>query len=129
MFEYNTIVGYSKLNRNKQVPLHEMVNYMQDCTTFHSESVGRGLQYMESIKKAWILKAYHIVQEKPIEVGQKITVGTSPSEFRGTFGERQFYIRDEAEIISCGQTVYGFYWIPNSVARFGLLKKTSSLMT
>ena len=95
MFEYNTIVGYSKLNRNKQVPLHEMVNYMQDCTTFHSESVGRGLQYMESIKKAWILKAYHIVQEKPIEVGQKITVGTSPSEFRGTFGERQFYIRDE----------------------------------
>ncbi len=96
MFEYNTVVGYSRLNRQKQVPPHEIVNYMQDCTTFHSEAVGMGLQYMESIGKAWLLKAYHIVQEEPVKIGQKITVGTSPAEFRGTFGERQFYIRDEA---------------------------------
>lgn len=95
MFEYNTVVGYSKLDKNKQVPLYEIMNYMQDCTTFHSEALDRGLEYMESVGKAWVLKAYQINKVNPLKLGQKITVGTSPTDFKGTLGERQFYIKDE----------------------------------
>lgn len=95
MFEYNTVVSYSKTDRNKQVPAYEILNYMQDCTTFHSETLGVGLQYMESIGKAWLLLAYHIEKNKPLVMGQKITVGTTPVDFQKVFGERQFYIKDE----------------------------------
>lgn len=95
MFEYQTVVSYSKVDKNKQVPIYEILNYMQDCTTFQSDALGVGLEYMESIKKAWLLLAYHIKKIKPITIGQKLTVGTTPVNFGKVFGERQFYIKDE----------------------------------
>lgn len=95
MFEYHTVVSYSRTDKNKQVPIYEILNYMQDCTSFQSESLGVGLDYMESIKKAWLLLSYHIEKKKPIGMGQKITVGTTPVNFGKVFGERQFYIKDE----------------------------------
>ena len=54
-----------------------------------------GLDYMEAVGKAWILVAYQIQRLKPISLGQKITVGTTPTDFKGAFGERQFFIKDE----------------------------------
>lgn len=94
MFSYNTKVGYSRVNRNGIVPLHEIMNYLQDCTNFHSESLGGGVEYMETQGKAWIIVAYKIILNKPITLGQDICVGTSPTDFRAMFATRQFFIKD-----------------------------------
>ena len=95
MFTFNTKVGYSRVDRNEQVPIYEIMNYMQDCTNFHSESLGRGHKYMESVGKAWILVAYKIKINKPIKLGQDICVGTAPTTFDSLYGTRQFFIKDD----------------------------------
>lgn len=94
MFSFNTKVSYSRVDRNGEVPLHEIMNYLQDCTNFHSETLGAGVEYMESEGKAWIIVAYKIVINRPIVLGQDITIGTAPTDFKGMFASRQFFIKD-----------------------------------
>lgn len=94
MFSYSTKVGYSKIDRNGQVPFYEIMNYLQDCTNFHSESLGCGLEYMESRGRAWIIVAYKIKINQPIKLGQDIIVGTSPTDFGSMFATRQFFIKN-----------------------------------
>lgn len=94
MFSYNTKVSYSRVDRNGKVPLHEIMNYLQDCTNFHSESLGAGVEYMGNAGKAWVLVAYKIILNKPLTLGQDICVGTMPTNFGGLFASRQFFIKD-----------------------------------
>lgn len=94
MFSYNTKVGYSRVDANGELPIYEIMNYLQDCTNFHSESLGAGIDFMTSRGKAWIIVAYKIVIESPIKLGQDICVGTSPTDFGSMFATRQFFIRD-----------------------------------
>ena len=75
--------------------MHEILNLLQDCSTFHSEDIGRGVSYMKSEARAWVLVAYKVIVNRPIMFGQKITIGTSPSKFSSMFASRQYFIKDE----------------------------------
>ena len=89
MFSYETTVSYSRTDRNGKVPMHEILNLLQDCSTFHSEDIGRGVSYMKREARAWVLVAYKVIVNRPIMFGQKITIGTSPSKFSSMFASRQ----------------------------------------
>ena len=97
MYTYEAVVGYSRTDRTGKVPIYEILNYMQDCSTFQSEAVGAGLNYYKEIKKAWFLLAYEIELLQPIRLGQKIVVGTAPTDFKGLYGTRQFFIKDDRD--------------------------------
>lgn len=94
MFSFQTKVSYSRVNRKGIVPYYEVVNYLQDCSTFHADELGHGVDYKNAQKKAWVLISYKIQMIKPIFYGQEIEVGTSPTSFRKLFASRQFYIKD-----------------------------------
>lgn len=95
MFSYQTKVSYSKVDKNGQVPLYEIMNYLQDCTNFQSEALGVGVKYMDSVGKAWVIISYKIQLNKPILLGQDIWVGTTPTEFGHVMASRQFFIKDD----------------------------------
>ena len=63
MYEFNSRVRYSEIDHHGTLTLPALINYFQDCSTFHSEDLGLG--------------------------------GTFPTEFKGLFGNRNFYIKDE----------------------------------
>lgn len=96
MYSFNTRVSYSRIDRNGNVPLYEIMNYLQDCSTFQSEELGAGFEHLESEGKAWILAAYKILIKKPLTMGQNICVGTAPTDFKSIIGSRQYCIKDEA---------------------------------
>ncbi len=96
MFSYNTKVGYSKVNRKSIVPDYEIINYLQDCATFHADEMGFGLKQLQENRKAWVLISYRIKMYKPIYYGQEIEIGTSPTGFRKIFASRQLFIKDSA---------------------------------
>ena len=72
MFSYETTVSYSRTDRNGKVPMHEILNLLQDCSTFHSEDIGHGVSYMKREARAWVLVAYKVIVNRPIMFGQKI---------------------------------------------------------
>lgn len=95
MFKFQTKVRYSELNSDGIVRPEAIVNFLQDCTTFHSESLGASVAFYETENKAWVLSAWQIEIKGELKLGDEITVGTWPYEFSGAFGLRNFIIQDK----------------------------------
>lgn len=95
MYEFNSRVRYSEIDHHGTLTLPALINYFQDCSTFQSEDVGLGTEVLKEEKRAWILSYWQVIAERYPALGERITIGTFPTEFKGLFGNRNFYIKDE----------------------------------
>lgn len=95
MYTFKSRVRYSEIEENGRISLDAIINYFQDCTTFHSEDVGKGILCLKKEHKVWMLSSWQIVIEKYPVFGQNIIIGTQPYDFKGMFGYRNFVILDE----------------------------------
>lgn len=97
MFSFDTKVRYSELNEERIVRPEAIVNYLQDCTTFHSDSLGADVDFYRQEKKAWVLNAWQIEIKRQIKAGEEIRVCTWPYDFSGAYGHRNFIIKDKED--------------------------------
>lgn len=95
MYTFKTKVRYSELNSDGTIRPEAIVNLLQDCTTFHSESLGASVAFYETENKAWVLNSWQINIKGEIKLGDEIIVGTWPYDFVGAFGLRNFVIMDK----------------------------------
>ena len=49
MYAFESKVRYSEVGEDTRMTLYSVLNYFQDCSVFHSESVGRGT----AVQKNW----------------------------------------------------------------------------
>ena len=96
MYEFNSRVRYSEIDHHGTLTLPALINYFQDCSTFQSEDVGLGTEVLKAEKRAWILSYWQVIAERYPALGERITIGTFPTEFKGLFGNRNFYLKDES---------------------------------
>ena len=71
------------------------MNYFQDVTTFQSEDLGLGIAYTGELHLAWVLSSWQIVVERYPRLGERVTIGTFPTEFKGFMGTRNFFMLGE----------------------------------
>lgn len=95
MYTYKTKVSYSRLDKDGRVPYHEILNYLQDCSTFQSEELGVGTEYLKVRNRAWVLLAYKIQILGELRLGEEIEIGTCPTDFGKVMATRQFFIKDK----------------------------------
>lgn len=108
-YEFEGRVRYSEIDHRGTMALPALVNYFQDCSTFHSEAVGLGMERLRQEKKAWMLSYWQIIVRRYPELGEKITTGTFATKFSGLFGNRNFYMQDaEGNQIACANSVWVF---------------------
>lgn len=98
MYEFQSRVRYSEIDPDGEggMSLTGIINYLQDCSTFQSEAVGLGLDYLSGRHQAWWLSSWQIIIDRYPKLGDEIRIGTWPYEFNGMYGYRNFYIRDMA---------------------------------
>lgn len=95
MYTMRRRVTYSEISTEQQVDLAQIIRYLQDTSTFHSDAVGETLAVMKERKKAWLLSGWQVeVLRYPI-FGEEITVNTWPHENKPVLAQRNFEIRDE----------------------------------
>ena len=56
-YQFDSRVRYSETGVDRKLKMVSLVDYFQDCSTFQSESLGCGLDYMEANNLAWYLFA------------------------------------------------------------------------
>lgn len=95
MYHMKNCVTYSQVKDNLRTDMVSIAHYFQDCTIFHSESIGKGLKEIKESHKAWFLSSWQIEVERYPEFGEEITVRTWPYEFKGFYGYRNFDILDK----------------------------------
>ena len=94
MYEFDSRVRYSEVDHHGTMTVPALINYFQDCSTFQSEDLGIGTAVLKEEKRAWLLSYWQVILNRKPELGEKITIGTFATEFKGLFGNRNFYMKD-----------------------------------
>ncbi len=95
MYSFNSRVRYSEVDRNGKLDIPAVINYFQDCSTFQSESLDMGVEYLRRVKKAWVLNSWQIEFIKLPALLDNIEIGTWSYGSNGVYGYRNFVLNDE----------------------------------
>lgn len=95
MYTFDSRIRYSEADSEGKLTLAALINYFQDCSTFHSEDVGLGMKYLKEKELVWVLSSWQIVVERYPEIGEHVTIGTQPYDLKGFLGYRNFCMTDE----------------------------------
>ena len=95
MYSFDSKIRYSEIGKDKKLTIGALVDYFQDCSTFHSEEVGLGFEYLEKEKKAWLLSSWQIDILRFPEFGETIKCATWAYDFKNFYGYRNFAIIDQ----------------------------------
>lgn len=95
MYSFKSRIRYSEVDQQCFLTLDKLIDYFQDCSTFHSESVGFGVEWLAERQQCWMLTAWQIVIDRMPKLGEEVTISTWPYAFRGINGARNFQMTDE----------------------------------
>lgn len=97
MYSFNSRVRYSEVNKDKQLDLTSIINYFQDCSTFQSEDIGKGLDYLKKVNHIWLMNSWQIQINRLPNMGEQISICTWPYGFKSMYGYRNFLIKDSGD--------------------------------
>ena len=95
VYQFDSRVRYSEADVKQNLTLNGVINYFQDCSTFQSEELGLGIEYLKESHRAWMLSAWQIMIERFPKFGERITVQTWACGFKAFYGDRNFTLLDE----------------------------------
>ena len=95
MYTFDGRIRYSETDSTGRLTLEALLDYFQDCSTFHSEDLGIGVEYLNERNLFWVLVSWQIVIDRYPAMGERVKIGTFPYEFKGCMGYRNFCMLDE----------------------------------
>lgn len=93
MYTFTSRVRFSETDENGKLSLAGIMNYLQDCSVFHSEDVGNGTDVLKKRDRVWLLNSWQIIIKKRPRCCEYIEIGTQAYQFKGTLGKRNFCIQ------------------------------------
>lgn len=110
MYSMESRVRYSEIDESRRLSTFAILNYFQDCCTFHGEDVGLGLDVLSEQKRAWWLSGWNVYFYRQPGLGEKIRIETRPYLFKGIYGYRCFSMYDEAgELLAAADSCWFNY--------------------
>lgn len=94
MYSFKSRVRYSEVAQDGKLSIPSMINYLQDCSTFQSEMLGRGVEYLQEKHSAWLLAGWTIDILRLPKMCEEIEISTWAYSFRSVYGYRNFCIKD-----------------------------------
>ncbi len=95
MYTFDGRIRYSEVDRKRFLTVEKLIDYFQDCSSFQSEDLGVGLDYMERGKIAWVINYWQIRLFRRPRMGECVRTGTQPYEFKGILGMRNFMMETQ----------------------------------
>lgn len=109
MYSFESRIRYSEVGSDGRLTLLSLLNYFQDCATFHSEDLGVGVEYLEKLHSVWVMNFWQIdIDEYPV-LGEQVKIETHPYDFKLCLGSRNFGMRDAGgKRIAVANTLWTF---------------------
>lgn len=83
-------IRFSEVDSEGKLSLNALLNYFQDCSTFQSEDLGIGVEYLKANHLVWVMSSWQIVVERYPKLCEQVQIGTLPYEIKGFLGMRNF---------------------------------------
>lgn len=107
MYTFDSRVRYSEIGMDGNMTLESLLDYFQDCSTFHSEDIGLGMDYLNELNQVWMLSAWQICVKRYPHLCENIVIGTAPYEFRGFIGCRNFEMKTQSgEVLAYANSIW-----------------------
>lgn len=107
MFSFESKIRYSECDASRKLSPEALLNYFQDCSTFQSETIGAGFDYLLSRNLAWVLASWQIVVHRYPRLMEEVVVGTLPYDFKGFLGSRNFLMKTkEGEMLATANSLW-----------------------
>ena len=94
MYHLNHKVRYSEISSDGYVDIAQVVNYLQDCSTFESFSVGDTIDHQKEGNYAWMLAAWQLEVERYPKMYEDIVISSWHYGHKGILANRNFDICD-----------------------------------
>lgn len=94
MYTFESRIRYSETDSEGKLTMASLINYFQDCSTFHSEDLGLGVSYLKERHLVWVLSSWQIVVERYPALCERVVTGTQPYDMKGFLGYRNFAMMD-----------------------------------
>ncbi|KGN03187.1 acyl-ACP thioesterase [Clostridium novyi A str. 4570] len=88
-------IHYYEAHLKQQATITNIIDFFTDVSTFQSEELGVGINYMMENNMAWILYKWDINVERYPRYREKILAVTEPYSIKKFYAYRKFYILDE----------------------------------
>ncbi len=109
MYSFESRIRYSEVGSNSRLTLLSLLNYFQDCATFHSEDLGVGVDYLEQLHGVWVMNFWQIDVDRFPKLGECVKIETHPYEFKLCLGFRNFALRGkDGERMAAANTLWTF---------------------
>lgn len=95
MYTFESRIRYSETDSEGKLTMASLLNYFQDASTFQSEELGMGVEYLRTQHLVWVLSSWQIVVERYPKLCEKVIIGTLPYDMRGFLGYRNFAMLTE----------------------------------
>ena len=96
MYTFDARIRYSEVDSRRRLTVEKLIDYFQDCTTFQSEDLGVGLDFMTARGIAWVINYWQIQILRRPQMGEPVKIGTQPYEFKGILGMRNFMMETQS---------------------------------
>lgn len=107
MYTFDSRVRYSEVGEDGLLSLQSLLDYFQDCSTFHSEDIGLGMNYLKEKGQVWLLSAWQICIARYPRLSERIVIGTAPYAFKSFMGYRNFLMQTrEGEALAWANSIW-----------------------
>ena len=107
MYTFESRVRYSEVGVDGNMTIESLLDYFQDCSTFHSEDIGLGVDYLNALHMVWMLSSWQICVNRYPHLCERIVTGTAPYEFRGFISCRNFEMKTaEGEVLAYANSIW-----------------------
>lgn len=95
MFSFTSTVRFSECDETSTLALVPLINYLQDCSAFHTESLGVGIAFQRERGYAWAITSWRIEIHALPKLCDPLRVETYCYEMKRTHAMRSYALRAE----------------------------------
>ena len=107
MYEFESTIRYSECSPDGKLSLPSLINYFQDVSTFHSESVGEGVFSLKERSLGWMIFSWDIEIDSLPGLGDRVMTGTMSLGAKGIYALRDFVMRSEDRLYARAHSIWG----------------------
>lgn len=114
MYSFTSRVRYSEIDENAEMSITSLLNYLQDCSCFHSEELGIGVEWLNKHQLAWLLLLSDVHIYRMPRYGEEIRISTGVYSLKSFLASREFSVETlDGEPLVVADTQWACYDLAN----------------
>lgn len=106
-YSFNSKIRFSEVDKDCRLTLNALTNYFQDCSVFHSDSVGNGMEYLSEQNLAWILSSWQVYINRMPRINENVKISTWAYDMKAFYGYRNFMMEtEEGEVLAYANSIW-----------------------